>query len=1256
MLLERIEINTRGPLGLVQLGPFSPGLNAILGPVTCSHTAISAATDGCDGLPVISFLRALMLGARASQTALGGWSGRIVWADAEGLLHCRRELDGTAEGRLAVDFEARAHAGLEIPSDRRSSSYLRRRLAQLPPSIIDAVIAQADGGDALFTVLRATDRSGLDAATEGSSTLQPEQLRLVERLQAQADKLQQQIDTIPLGEQTIGQLNDRRDQLQAELESQEQWLRSAREQHHAEQTRRRSLEHRLQELREEARRLRDQEAELRRSLTDIEAAMRTISFDSSTAHPRVAVAEAHRRQLEDLDSQLIRWRRTLAEVRGMCDQLCRDTIADGDDAALLYPTAPGQWDARLEAAQRQIDWLTIRYAYGDPVDDASPSDAASETQTRPDNARCGASELTEQLSAIKGELGRLCTRLAHDTTSDTHWAMESARSQLQRCESELLDSIARLVRQRHRLLRRISQTHRVPTEQLTTAFGDWSHCQDHPHLYQWLLSEGGPTRGETREANETRVRRLEADRAACSHELDRTVNRLENCLAEIEVLGKQRQQQLDGDAQHWSVQRREAILAELASVRARLSDLETRQQWIVQRDQCRHQIRQVRPAVRYESALARRASHWLTQLSGGRLRSIEWDKQAWHNAACSTGDSGRRRGDVRVDGVGVSEWSASDRSLASLAIRMAAADALAQRGHHIPLLIEAPVTAASLSAPRATSQPLTARPVEDRDGWEIADHRAGGQRWQPAIGGAAWIDALIAFADRGRQLVLLTADRRLADRVANAGGRVQSLAAHAYAVPRSIYAYRSAPPALPSRSRLLPQINRDLDTAWREAYGFYDDPAWFRAGQLGAAGQADERDDYRDGAYLRSGSAALQPYTPPMTTADDSPSLDAQPQPLIDTDRLIVPAADERQHTTPTSPFFLTTDSPVEQAPSVDAVAAARLHRLRVTRVAHLLTAEPMGLAAALGMADVTAAVVRRWQHEARLVCQVPQLRGFDARLLVGCGITDPQQLAAMHAGQLLEKVEAFLATDRGRQLLSSGSSYELSRITSWIAAANRSVARSSRHGDRPGATDALPHATQSKRVDEPVERPGGHRHHRRRRRPAGDSASAGQRPVVPMVDAQPSGTAEPRRDFYLDRQSPVVDAPSIGPRTASRLQQIGIHTVDDLLQEEAAQVAQRLASKRIDEQCVRQWQQQATLVCRIPMLRGYEAALLVAVGIHEPERLARCDADQLLSKVRRLTSTAEGKRLLRGAADPGLKKVAAWIRQAEHHRSLRAA
>ncbi len=78
-------------------------------------------------------------------------------------------------------------------------------------------------------------------------------------------------------------------------------------------------------------------------------------------------------------------------------------------------------------------------------------------------------------------------------------------------------------------------------------------------------------------------------------------------------------------------------------------------------------------------------------------------------------------------------------------------------------------------------------------------------------------------------------------------------------------------------------------------------------------------------------------------------------------------------------------------------------------------------------------------------MCSVPQLRAFDARVLAGCGIEHPQTLAEMHPGRLLKRVEQFLTTAKGQEILRSGSNYELSRITTWIASARRSLDRNGR-------------------------------------------------------------------------------------------------------------------------------------------------------------------------------------------------------------------
>lgn len=63
----------------------------------------------------------------------------------------------------------------------------------------------------------------------------------------------------------------------------------------------------------------------------------------------------------------------------------------------------------------------------------------------------------------------------------------------------------------------------------------------------------------------------------------------------------------------------------------------------------------------------------------------------------------------------------------------------------------------------------------------------------------------------------------------------------------------------------------------------------------------------------------------------------------------------------------------MDQSPSIDAVAAQHLRSVGVFTVGQLLQAEPNSVARKLKLADVSAEVVARWQHEATLVCGVPQ-------------------------------------------------------------------------------------------------------------------------------------------------------------------------------------------------------------------------------------------------------------------------------------------
>lgn len=143
---------------------------------------------------------------------------------------------------------------------------------------------------------------------------------------------------------------------------------------------------------------------------------------------------------------------------------------------------------------------------------------------------------------------------------------------------------------------------------------------------------------------------------------------------------------------------------------------------------------------------------------------------------------------------------------------------------------------------------------------------------------------------------------------------------------------------------------------------------------------------------------------------------------------------------------------------------------------------------------------------------------------------------------------------------------------------------------------------------------------------------------------------------FYLEASDPVVDAPSIGNKTAKRLNGVGIRTVAQLIAADPDAVAPKIKVHHITADVLAEWQAQATLVCRIPMLRGHDAQLLTGCGYENPEAIARADADMLLIEVEEYAETAAGDRILRGSSPPDLAEVTNWIAWARQARRLQAA
>ena len=143
---------------------------------------------------------------------------------------------------------------------------------------------------------------------------------------------------------------------------------------------------------------------------------------------------------------------------------------------------------------------------------------------------------------------------------------------------------------------------------------------------------------------------------------------------------------------------------------------------------------------------------------------------------------------------------------------------------------------------------------------------------------------------------------------------------------------------------------------------------------------------------------------------------------------------------------------------------------------------------------------------------------------------------------------------------------------------------------------------------------------------------------------------------FHLELTSAVADAPSIGPKTARQLQKVRVRTVADLLRLNPEQASAKIGTRHITPQVVRDWQDQARLVCRIPQLRGHDAQILVACGYTEPEQLAGARDQEVLARVQPFCTTSEGQRVLRSSSPPDLAEIGDWIRWAQTARRLEAA
>jgi hypothetical protein len=136
-------------------------------------------------------------------------------------------------------------------------------------------------------------------------------------------------------------------------------------------------------------------------------------------------------------------------------------------------------------------------------------------------------------------------------------------------------------------------------------------------------------------------------------------------------------------------------------------------------------------------------------------------------------------------------------------------------------------------------------------------------------------------------------------------------------------------------------------------------------------------------------------------------------------------------------------------------------------------------------------------------------------------------------------------------------------------------------------------------------------------------------------------------RSSGLTRENLVVDAPSIGPKTAARLEEVGIYTIGDLLDCDIEETAFLLDVHYIDSETLRDWQDQTKLMMEVPGLRVHDVQIMVGAGIRTSKELAEAPARTLFLLATEFLNSPEGERVRRGDDLFMEEEVEEWIERA---------
>ncbi|GIW92315.1 MAG: hypothetical protein KatS3mg110_0356 [Pirellulaceae bacterium] len=356
---------------------------------------------------------------------------------------------------------------------------------------------------------------------------------------------------------------------------------------------------------------------------------------------------------------------------------------------------------------------------------------------------------------------------------------------------------------------------------------------------------------------------------------------------------------------------------------------------------------------------------------------------------------------------------------------------------------------------------------------------------------------------------------------------------------------------------------------------------------------------------------------------------------------------------------WLSSTATIDRLDWVPARVLELIKNCGILTVSALLRAEPSCVVARSESA-ITVEQMERYQAEARLLCRVPGLKPYDARVLVACGITTPEQLAQLHPIELYRLVESLLATPEGSDLIRSGTSDDIQRLTRWLRQMRAN--RPQRHAGLESRShvsvhhaDTLPYSKSGPKTDVRSEHvsealsTSGHRTDGTGR----DVEILDPGVVVPSGETTDDHAAVQTADV---RQWPLERLPGLSRSLIRKLAQLGIIDLTQLLDQSPDRLAAAINRKTVGADTVERWQQLARLLVALPGLQPIEAQLLLLAGVGSAEQLRSCEAHALYLQLQRAARTAKGRKLLANHDLPSLQQVANWIAVSQQARHSKAA